>query len=67
MDISHTVGMDGTYSTYVDDERFDIQCYDGDIAHDIDDDAGDETDDDINGGGRGNLYIIKVPSCCRLF
>ena len=64
--------MDETYGTYVDDECFDIHDYDDDTDHDTDDDTGDDTDDDTNDdadddthdGGRGNLYITKVPRCC---
>ena len=36
--------MDETYSTYVDDECFDIHDYDGDPEHDTDDDTDDDTD-----------------------
>ncbi len=59
----NAAGMDETYSTYVDDESFDIHDYDGDTGHDTDDDTGDDIDDDTNDdtdddtvhGGRGNL------------
>ena len=61
--------MDETYCTYVGDECFDIHDYDDDTDHDTDDNTDDDTDDDTHddtddGGGRGNLYTIKVPSCC---
>ena len=52
--------MDETYSTYVDDECFDIHDYD-DTDHDTDDDTDDGTDDDTDDRGRGNLYTIKFP------
>ena len=29
-----------------------------------DDGTDHDTDDDTDDGGRGNLYTIKVPSCC---
>ena len=72
MDSIDAVGMDETYGTYVDDECFDIHDYDDDTAHDTDGDTDDDTydnahddnDDDTDVGGRGNLYTIKVPSCC---
>ena len=58
--------MDATYGTYVDDECFDIHDYDDDAGDDTDDDTEDDTNDDTNedtdDGGRGHLYIIKVPS-----
>ena len=68
--------MDETYGTYVDDECFDIHDYDDDTDHDTDDDTDDDNDDDpddvfsddtyddTDDGGRGNLYTIKVSSCC---
>ena len=54
--------MDGTYSTYVDDECFDIHNYDDDTGHDTDNGTGDDTaddpnddaDDDTDDGGRGS-------------
>ena len=68
MGIIRAAGMDETYGTYVDDECCDINDYDDDTDHVTDDDTGDDTvddtDDDTDDGGRGNLYIIKVPSCC---
>ena len=64
--------MDENYGTYVDNECFDIHDYDDDTNHDTDDDTDDDTYDDIKNdtdhdtddGGRGDLYTIKVPSCC---
>ena len=75
MDIINAAGMDETYGTYVDDACFDIHDHDDDSDHDTndgntnddtnddaDDDAtNDDTDDDTDDGGRGNLYIFKVP------
>ena len=50
--------MDETYGTYVDDECFDIDDYDGDTDHDTDDDTDDDTNDDTDGdtddSGHGN-------------
>ena len=57
----HAAGMDETYGTYVDDECFDIHDYDDDTDGDADCDTDDDTDDDTDGGGRGNLFTIKVP------
>ena len=72
MDIINAAGMEETYGTYVDDEYFDILDYDDDTDHDTDHDTDDDTDDDADDddtnddaddGGRGNLYIAKVPGC----
>ena len=48
LDIVNAAGMDETYGTYVDDERFDIHDYDDDTDHDTGDDTDDDTDDDAN-------------------
>ena len=61
--------MDETYGTYVGGEYCEIHDYDDDTGHvtdddtdgDAADDTNDDTDDDTDDGGRGNLYIIKVP------
>ena len=73
LDTINAAGMDETYGTYGEDERFDIHDYDDDTDHNTDydtdddnddtDDTNDDTDDDTDDGGRGNLYTIKVPSC----
>ena len=54
LDTISAAGMDETYGTYVDDERFDIHDYDDDTDHDTDDDTNDDTDGDTADGGRGN-------------
>ena len=76
MGIINAAGMDETGATYVEDKCFDIHDCDDDTDHVTDDDTGDDTDDytdnDSNDdtddgtddGGRGNLYTIKIPSCC---
>ena len=72
MDVVHAAGMDETYGTTFYHKCFDIHYRDDDTDHDSHDDADDEThdntngdaDDDTDGGGRGNLYTVKVTGCC---
>ena len=59
VEIINAAGMDETYSTYVDDECFDIHDNDEDTDHDTDDDD-DDADDDTDDGGRGKLCTIKA-------
>ena len=51
--------MDETYGTYVDDECFDNNDYNGDTDHDTDDDTDDEIDEVVKKSGARQIYAPR--------